>query len=420
MARAGAKFWVWSVAALVVVAAVAAAWILSWGPFASPGPEPSPSPSAVVSPSPSVSETPPPVFAERPVTVAAHVPSAEPITEAVLETATTGWVVAIHDATSIDDTGVETPGPRVLYLISPDGTRYELANLDVLGFSAPDVLAWDTERQKILLVNHQADLEVFDMISGQIDTAWSFCSNQGDVKGSARDGAWLLRGSCDGENIDGLYSDMGTEIPSSIVGRGFGLTVFDIGDVQVRYEFDSAPDEHFTAFYPDGTEATIPTSMAGDCHMIGKGRGATFVAYCYTDSGALDVWEFPVDGSTPEQVITSEQLDAFRIALGISGPDDFFVSGYCADSDYRVVEVTSDKSRLGVLRDGIVEQAAEPPYEFRHCLAASGTAALVSGDGLLWYTDFATDLTVELLPGAGDDYPLHVVGTEGYRALLHR
>ncbi len=95
------------------------------------------------------------------------------------------------------------------------------------------------------------------------------------------------------------------------------------------------------------------------------------------------------------------------------------MSGYCADSPLRVVEVTSDKSRLGVLRDGTLQPVAQPPYEFRHCLAASGTAALVSGDGLLWYTDFATGLTVELLPGAGDAFPLHVIGTEGYRAILH-
>ena len=337
----------------------------------------------------------------------------------MLASATTGWVVAIHDATSIDDTGVETPGPRILYLISPEGTRYELANLDVLGLGAPDVVAWDYARQKILLVNQLKVLEVFDMVNGQIDSSWSFCDNQGYVRGSVRDGAWLVRGSCDGEGIDGLYTDAGVVIPSSIVGTGFGYTVFDVGDVQVRSEFETAPDARFTAFYADGTSAVIPSSMAGDCYMIGKGKGATFVAYCYTKAGALDVWEFPVDGSTPEQVISADELDTFRRTLGIPGPDDFFVSGYCAGSDVRVVEVTSGTSRLGVLRNGTLEPVGEAPYVFRRCLAVSGSAALVSGDGLLWYTDFDSGLTVELLPGAGKDYPLHVVGTDGYRALLH-
>jgi hypothetical protein len=157
---------------------------------------------------------------------------------------------------------------------------------------------------------------------------------------------------------------------------------------------------------------------------LGKGKGATFAAYCYSSEGTVDVWEFPVDGSAPVDVMTSAQLEAFRIALGVPNPADFFVSGYCSAADLPVVEVTWDQSLLGVLKDGALSAAAQPPHSFRHCLDVSATSALVSGDGLLWLTDFATGSTVELLPGSGADGTVgvvgaaHVVGTEGYRALL--
>ncbi|HEX7590213.1 MAG TPA: hypothetical protein VF362_04460 [Demequinaceae bacterium] len=419
MAKLGGRVWALIAGAGALLALCAAAWFAGWWPFGGSGSEPTPTPSVSASPSAS----PRPSFVERQVTVAPNVPVSELLTAAVLDSAGNGWVVAVYDATSRDDTGVESPGPKALYLISPEGVRYEVGNLDTLGMSAPDLVAWDYARRKVLIVDNLMDMKVVDMMTGAIDGSWLFCDHEGYVRGSARDGAWLLRGSCNGEGIDGLYGDAGVEVPSSIVGKGFGLTVFDVGDVQVQSEFETAPDVRFTAFYADGTQATIPSSMAGDCYLLGKGKGDTFAAYCYTSAGAVDVWEFPVDGSTPVDVVTSAQLEAFRLELGVPNPADFFVSGYCSAADLPVVEVTWDQSRLGVLKAGSLAAAAQPPHPFRHCLAQSGTSALVSGDGLLWLTDFATGSTVELLPGSGASAAArvvgaaHVVGTEGYRAL---
>ncbi len=418
MAKLGGRVWALIASAVALLALCAGAWFAGWWPFGGPNAEPTPTPSPTPSVSASPSASPSPSFIERQVTVAPNVPSSELLTEAALDSAGTGWVVAVYDATSKDDAGVESPGPRVLYLISPEGTRYEVGNLDTLGMSAPDLVAWDYARHKVLLVDNLMDLKVIDMVTGAIDGSWLFCDHEGYVRGSARDGAWLLRGSCDGEGIDGLYGDTGVEVPSSIVGKGFGLTVFDVGDVQVQSEFETPPDSRFTAFYADGTQATIPSSVAGDCYLLGKGKGATVAAYCYAAEGTVDVWEFPVDGSTPVDVVTSAQLGAFRLELGVPNPSDFFVSGYCTAADLPVVEVTWDQSRLGVLEAGVLTPVAQPPHVFRHCLDASGTSALVSGDGLLWLTDLATGTTVELLPGSGADAAAGVVGTEGYRALL--
>jgi hypothetical protein len=196
--------------------------------------------------------------------------------------------------------------------------------------------------------------------------------------------------------------------------------VFDIGDVQVQSEFETALDARFVAFYPDGTEAIIPSEAQGDCYMIGRGAGETFVAYCYATTGdtTVDVWEFPVDGSEPTNVITAAQLEAFRVDLGVPSTADYFVTGYCANSDFRIVEVELDQSRLGALRDGSLEALSQPPYEFRHCLATSGASALVNGDGFLWLSNVETGAAIEMLPGSAPDAAERVVGTEGYRALM--
>lgn len=422
MPKLGRKIWALIAGAVALLALGAVAWFAGWWPFGGAGSEPTPTPS--VSASPSASLTPPPAFVERQVTVAPNVPAAELLTAAVLESAGSGWVVATFDATSRDGAGVESRGPRVLYLISPEGARYELGNLDTLGMSAPDLVAWDYARHKVLIADSLMDMKVVDMVTGAIDGSWPFCDHEGYVRGSARDGAWILRGSCNGEGIDGLYGDTGVEIPSTIVGNGFGLTVFDVGEVQVQSEFETAPDARFTAFYADGTQAIIPSSMAGDCYLLGKGTGETFAAYCYTSEGTVDVWEFPVDGSTPVDVVSSAQLEAFRLQLGVANPADFFVSGYCSAADLPVVEVTWDQSRLGILEDGALTAGGEPLHPFRNCLGTSGTSALVSGDGFLWLADLAAGSTLELLPGslAGGDAAVagaaRVVGTEGYRALL--
>ena len=420
MARLSGRVMAGVVAVIAVLVLAVVAFFAGWWPFADAAPEPSPTPTPTFSPSPSVTETPPPVFVPRQVTVAPHVPDSELLTEEVLGSAGSGWVVAIYDATTVDSLAVETPGPRVLYLISPEGTRYELANLDVLGFLTPDVVAWDGERDMVLLMDNLAQAKVFSMVTGAVESSWEVCPRKGYVRGSARDGAWLLRGSCDGDGVDGLYDDTGAEVSSAIVGKGFGFTVFDVGDVQVQSEFETAPDSRFVAFYPDGTEAVIPSEAFGDCYMIGTGAGETFVAYCYAATGdaTIDIWEFPVDGSEPTNVITAAQLEAFRVDLGVPSPADYFVTGYCATSDLRIVEVTWDQSRLGLLRDGTLEALSEPPHAFRHCLAASGTEALVSGDGLLWLADVETGEAVEMLPGSAPEDAEHVVGAEGYRALL--
>lgn len=356
------------------------------------------------------------------VTTGAYVPEAEALTSAVLASAGSGWVVAIDDTTQIDTStspATTTAGDKILYLISPVGVRYELANLDSLGLDSPNLVAWDQPRDLVLLSEDNADLKVLNMATGAIGSSWTYCGDPSPIhSGQARGGNWLVRGGCQGEGFDGIYTDAGVLVPSTIVGAGAFFTVNDIGPVQMQHEFERAPDERFMAFYADGTSATIPSSVAGDCYPLGKGRGATLAVYCYSDTGDLSVWDLPVDGSAPHQVVTASQLVDFAMAAAGLGAGDFWVTDFCSDSALAVIQFSlGDAAQLGVLYGGTVEEVGPAARPYQTCHAAEGTAALVSGGGVLDWVDFDSGSSVNLLPGTTLGDPIRVVGTDGYTAL---
>ncbi len=408
------------VAIILLLLGIVFGW---WGDNESTVPSPTPSASANPTTSPSDS----PEFVARPVTVGDYVPSAEAVTVNVLASAGSGWVVAIDDTTQID-TSVEppvvTPDDRILYLISPVGDRYELANLDGIGLDAPDLVAWDYDRGLVLIEQDRTTLNVFDVATGQIASSWTFCPGGAGkaLYGEARDGNWLVRGGCEGSGVDGLYTDDGTLVPSSIVGHDPFTTVVDVGDVQVTWEWEGLVDQKFVAVYPDGTSQLLSwTDAADDCYPLAKGRGPTVAMYCYADAGRLSIWELPIDGATPIEVVTSDQLEGFATAEGGYGPDEYWVQDYCSDSALRVVQFAlglgEPVARLGVLYGGTVEAVGQVPFVYRACHAAEGTSSLVSGDGHLWWVDFDAGPDVTLLPGQSAGSPIQVVGTDGYRAL---
>lgn len=406
-------------AILVLLAGTAFGWWSGGG--GTPGPSTSASPT--VAPTGTSGTPSPSTFVARPVTMGTYVPSAVELTAPTLASAGSGWVVAINDTTQLDTSvspATETPDVKILYLIDPAGTRYELANLDSLGLTAPNLVAWDYPRAKLLLKSGNADLKVFDMASGAIESSWTFCAEPGWVgSGQARAGNWLVRGNCQGTGIDAIYTDAGATVPSDIVGNTDLVTVRDVGPVQVLSEFETGPDERFIAYYPDGTSAAIPSSVAGDCYMLGKGRGMTLAVYCYSlSTGGLSIWELPVDLSAPYEVVSAAQLEDFAMAAAALGPSDFWITDYCSDSALGIVQFAlGDESRLGVLYGGTVEQVGQTPFRYRVCHDTENTAALVSGDGHLWWTDFDSGTMVVLLPGESAGSPIQVVGSDKTVAL---
>jgi hypothetical protein len=422
MARLLSSAVTWIIILLLAIIALLAGIVLGW--FDTGGGTPSPGASA----SPTVSHSPEDLsgFVERGVTPGEYVPSAEVLTLDVLVSAGSGWVLAIDDTsqidTAVDPHSISASGPKILYLISPDGTRYEVANLNTLGLMAPDLVAWDNLRDLILIEEQGSTLNVFDMATGEISSLWTFCEDTGYIEsGQARSDNWLVRGGCQGEGIDGVYTDAGSLTTSGypIVGLGSDLTVIDVGDVQVSWEWEGSVEEKFLATFPDGSTDPLPWSAAGECYPLDKGNGATVAMYCDSGTGHYSVWELPVDGSSPYQVISSTQWEDFLwTAAALTPEDNIAPQRYCSGGTFPMVQANlGDELRLGILNAGMLESAGPLPFRYRACHAVAGSWALLSGNGHLWWYDFATGGEVVMLPGRDAGSPIQVVGTDGYTAL---
>jgi len=410
---AGGWFIILLVAIAAIVSGIAFGWFDSGG---SPGPGPSvtanPTSSTTGMPTPSTKAT-PASFVERPVTKGPHVPSASALTADVLAAAGSGWVVAIDDTSRVNTASephTVTSDQKILYLISPDGTRYELANLDGIGLGKPNLVAWDHARDVLLMEQAGTTLNVFDMASGAVTSSWTFCpSGQGSARyGEARGGNWVIRAGCEGTGVDALYTDAGVVVPSTI----------QIATMQVRYEFEGTVDKKYLAYSPDGSSEPLPWSALSYCDTpLGKGRGDTLAVLCYSNAGKVSIEELPVDGSPPHEVVSTGQLDGFAMAHGGFGPGEYGVADYWSDSALGIIQFWfgDADTRLGVLSGGSVEAVgADASYPFRRVHAVSGTSALVSGGGGLWWVNFDGGTPVVLLPPAGSGTPVQTVGTDGY------
>jgi hypothetical protein len=134
---------------------------------------PTPSPSPTSSPNPSLAD---PGFAGT-VTSSPYLPSAQAITPEVWASAESGWVLTTYKEQWSDSVSEETgTGPHAVYLISPQGERYELTML------APDsgfqILWWepgstmatvgrsDLERETGFTRRALSDIGLMDLTTG--------------------------------------------------------------------------------------------------------------------------------------------------------------------------------------------------------------------------------------------------------------
>ncbi len=200
-------------------------------------------------------------FTPRPVTAGAGVPSAQPLDNSTLNGAGSGWVLTLFDTGSYDASHTPTLGNRILYLISPDGTRYQA------GLFTPDqradLLAWNVSRQKVLMRINEFSLAVFDLRANTLGPAFLPCGTHSlDIRVMPRaDGAWQVRGSCVGAQVDGVYADDGTTIADpNFVASPFGSWATDVGGRTVIYSEDS---KKWTATAAPGD---TPVPLAPGCH----------------------------------------------------------------------------------------------------------------------------------------------------------
>ena len=365
-----------------------------------PGPSVSPSIGATpsASPDPSVGA----------VTLGEGLPSAEPLTGSVLQSAGSGWVLAVFDSTFRPGVEEPTQGERVLYLVSPAGERYEVANLT--RYASPYLAGWDTERNVAILVDTRSTMLTVDLASGDVTHEWQFCGEGGSLWAqSLGDGEWLLRGFCSGAALDGRYSDDGALLGSEgIVPGGEGVEVVDVGDVQVRYEFEKPPEESYVAYRADGSRLALPAvGPTTQCFPIGPSLTGGLAVLCWgeDDADTGSIWNIDLDGAAPTPIASPETLGAIDAASGGALPAaGAMFSGYCLAGDHEAL-MTSHPAVVALGEDGPTILSNNGEYRATVCLGGAGDTFLVAGQGPLWTWNAGSGEIVTLLPvpEPGDD-----------------
>jgi hypothetical protein len=330
-----------------------------------------------------------------------------------------GWVLAVFDSTFRLGEEEPTQGQRVLYLVSPAGDRYEVANLT--RYSSPYLAAWDTERNVALLVDTRSVVLTVDLAAGEVTHEWQFCGEGGSLTArSLGDGEWLLRGNCSGAALYGRYSDDGTPLGAEgIVAGGEGITVIDVGDIQVRYEFEMPPEESYVAYRADGSQLALePVGPTTACYPLGPSLTGGLAVQCWGEGDAVSIWNLDLAGGAPSPIAVPETLAAIEAVTGGPLPDpNAVLTGYCLAGNHEAL-VTSHPAVavLGedgptVLTDGVFRATA--------CLGGVGDTVMVSGLGPLWTWNARTGETVTLLPVPAPGAEGTWVGVSEGGAIIH-
>jgi hypothetical protein len=359
---------------------------------------PSPPSSSMPTASPSVPVAKP--VTPRKVTTGAGIPSAQPLDDASLNAAGSGWVLTLFDTGSYDASHNPTLGDRILYLIAPDGTRYQA------GTFAPDkradLVGWNVAQEKVLMRINEFSLAVFDLRTDVLGPAFLPCGTHAlDIRVQPRtDGAWQVRGACVGAQVDGVYADDGTQVADpNFQASPFGTWATDVGGRTVVYSYDS---KKWTATAAPG-DAPVPLQLppaASSCKPIGNGRGTTVAASCSGPDG-ISVWELDATGGPAVQVATPAQIADYANALAGSNGGTVFtdIAQNCVvgDSEVLVVRATIRSAGLagGANLDPVWLHA--PAQSAAYCWGSHGTVGLFSAYGSLWTHDIASGATVPMI-----------------------
>jgi hypothetical protein len=341
-----------------------------------------------------------PDVADREVTMGDGIPDAVALTGEALGSVDTGWVLAIYDSTYYRGMNEPIPGKRVLYLISPQGERFEVANLTEYG--SPHLAAWDTDRQVAFIVENQYVTFTVDLASGEVANEKTICGQDGSIKATDLPGdRWLLRGNCEGEGIDGIYTDDATLVTQEGIEKGGGFfTVYDIGDVQVRYESEMPPAESYVAVHADGTKvAMLPVGDEVQCFPQGPSLAGGVAVTCWGEGDIATIWNLDLNGGEPTLIAGPDTLNAIESALGEALPyEGVMLNSYRLAGDQEVISVGGAGTWVAVLGEDspIVLTNGESWADW--CYGGVGQTVLVSGLGALWTWDASTGVSVDLLP----------------------
>ena len=232
-----------------------------------------------------------------------------------------GWVLTQYTSAA----PVGRTGPAELYLISPSGTRYQLARWPNWRF-APQLIAWSPDGQRALfqVVSGKGGTEVLTLATGQVSTfvmqgeanPIGFTTPRGlnIVAGQpSGSGTSLARYSLSGRllqhlgySADGqvLYSPSGNEFAT---GTSAGLKLVSNGGALIR-------------------NLPVHGMSANSCNPVRWWDSGTILASCVPPNTAIpQLWLVPVTGArptalTPRRTVSSGDLgdlDAWQLPSGL-------------------------------------------------------------------------------------------------------
>jgi hypothetical protein len=234
----------------------------------------------------------------------------------------TGWVLTQYTSAPPEGGG---SGPETLYLISPGGTRYQLARWPDWQ-TAPQLVAWSPDGRRALfqIFSGKGGAEVLTLATGQVSTfvmqgvanPIGFTTPHGlnIVAGQpSGDGTSLARYSLSGRllqrlgySADGqvLYAPSGTEFAT---GAGHGLKLVSNGGALIR-------------------NLPVHGTSANSCNPVRWWNSGTVLASCIpADSSIPQLWLVPASGARPTALTPPRRassgdlgdLDAWSLPSGL-------------------------------------------------------------------------------------------------------
>ncbi|MCJ7827023.1 MAG: hypothetical protein MUP36_02135 [Demequinaceae bacterium] len=425
-------------------------------------PEPSPSPSASESPLPTPAPEPSPVtIPEVPyemvggVTISQYLPAAEAIAPEVWGEVTSGWTLAAFEGGLMDSTrqqnwdgpdilgytygpDIAVPGPKVLYLVSPEGQAYEVANLTEIGVG--DVLAWDAQREVALVTDQysgysQTSDRIFatlDLRSGVLGPWFSVGDGAGsdfDIRSDDDriwpiDGGWAFVGhTWDTEYnptiVRAIVDDSGHPVQGAAVLDPDSTFTALVGEYLVEYSYpwppsDIVPTLHVRDDFGRGPllKYAMPIDPHGepssDCRIYRLATPEAVVVECGDSEDDVD-WQATMRSTVavfdPEKGSFETIVDWDANTLMAYDSQDILrcVRG---DTVYGLMQPGQTDWVMGGLRvrsTGRYEVLSPPPgvYMAIQCEGAAGDEFVVRGSGPLLALDPVSETWRTLLRADG-------------------
>ncbi len=306
-------------ACALVVGAAAVAVGQPWSKPLPPATTTSPDPTSTKAPEPTPGPTDAAVI--ETVTVDPHLPQAQPLRAGVLAGTGAGWAMVEYNG-SVDTEAETVEGPHVLYLVAPDGTLVQVADLTDADDSMR-LLDWLPGTGRVLLsVSGKAagdaeSVRVVDLETGDVEgeialAAGTYGVNASFTRPTGRnvavwtdgdEGVSLVRYSASGEEL-GALADKLPSVASTPTGYLYGPDgTFVVVGAGATFEMIPVDGSAPTALpLPAGTLGCAPVRWWPDGRLL---------ATCADDGGADTVGD--PDGTLGSR-LTSENSWLFDIA----------------------------------------------------------------------------------------------------------